>query len=289
MMEWGLRALGVFWIVGGAATLIALWRSRPFDRLLAALGGGWRWRDSIRAGLLGLGAVLTLASGVGLAALDRAAPGLMVANALVQAAWLVFAARAFPPENDDEALGRRRVVVAFVLWCLATAAVVAAALGDAVRFAALPLFEAGLAALSLALAAIVGWSATARVWDGGAADEEIRGNGPEPIVDPTVPHRWMFAPNIVTASMRDVETDQTFEPAALKLPEAVTERLEAFEIEVLEHLVESRDDPEVYVLPARIRRDLEARIVDLAEALKPHALNGEASWWLPPGEEPERT
>lgn len=289
MIEWGLRALGVFWTVGGAATLIALWRSLPFDRLLAALGGGWRRRDRIRAGLLGLGAVLTLAAGMALAALDRAAPGFMVANALVQAAWLVFAARAFPPEDADEALGRRRVVVAFVLWCLATAAVVATALGETVRYAALPSFEAGLATVALALVAVVGWSAAARASDGEATDDEAGGEGVDTVVDPTVPRRWMFAPNIVTASMRDVDTDRTFEPAALKLPDALTERLEAFEIEVLEYLVESREDPEVYVLPTPIRRHLEARIADLAEALKPHALNGEASWWLPPGEEPEPT
>ena len=132
MWDWAVRALGAFWFVGGLVTFRALRQSRVLDGMFAALVGGVRRRDVVRAELLTLGAVLTTLSGLLLALLDRLAPAMLLANAVVQAAWLVYAAREFPPEDDEDRIGRARVTNAFGVWLVGTGLVIAAERFDVV-------------------------------------------------------------------------------------------------------------------------------------------------------------
>ena len=142
MWEWAIRALGAFWFAGGLVTLWTLSRARVLDTALAALGGGVATRDLVRAGLLGGGAVLTALAGLFLALLDRFAPAALLANALVQAVWLAYAARHFPPEDDEDRIGRLRVTNAFGVWLVGTGSVIAAERFDVVRFGELQIGRA---------------------------------------------------------------------------------------------------------------------------------------------------
>lgn len=287
MWEWGVRALGLFWFVGGVMTLRALRQARPLDALMAALQGGARPRDRVRAALLTFGAVLTTASGVALAALDRVAPGLMIANAVVQAIWLVYAASAFPPEDEEDLVGRRRVRNAFVLWTVATVAVVAAAVSGSLVLGVQPLTEAVISIGAVAVSAFEARAVFGRGADDGA---EAATTDDDPTVlyapfDPSVRRRLMIAPNIYTPPLRDVDTDETFHPEALDLAADLVVRIDDLEHDVREALAPSRDDPEVFVLTPEAHAGFAARIAVLVEELRPHALDGEVEWWLPPVED----
>lgn len=280
------RALGAFYMVGGAVALVAFARSQPYDRLTAAIGGGWHRRHGIRAALLGGGALLTTAAGAMLAALDRTAPALMIANAIVQGAWLVYARAAFPPEDADDALGRRRVTNAFAGWLVATAVVGALVAVGAVTLVANPLLEATVGAAAAIAVAVFGRGVVA---GGGAAGGF--GDAPDevaddalPAIDPSRPRRLMIAPNLYTPPLRDTDTDETFFPEALDLAADLLVRIDDLETDVRDALRPSREDPEVFVLTPTERTAFEARIAELVEALRPHALDGDVTWWLPPVE-----
>ena len=295
MIDWVVRAVGVFWFVGGIATARALAQSRMMDVVLAALAGGIRGRDRLRTALLGGGALLTTASGAALIGLDRWAPGLMIANALLQAAWLAVAAVAFPPEDEADRIGRRRSRNAFLVWTTATVVFLVLVMRGDVVVTEQPWFEAALAVAALIGAGLLAREVTAAGPGGGLAfgeadeetadDEDFVTQPPSAPIDRTIARRLMFAPNLLTPSLRDVDSGEVFEPSAIDLPEDLREALGDFEIEIQEYLVTSRTDPDLWVLPTGVRASLEPRIAALAKALEPHARDGEATWWLPPAED----
>lgn len=300
MIDWVVRAAGVFWFVGGLATARALAQSRVVDLVLASLDGGTRRRDRVRTALLGGGAILTTASGAALIGLDRLAPGLMIVNALLQAAWLLFAARAFPPEDEADRIGRRRSRNAFLVWTVATVAIVALALRGDVVFSAQPWFEAAIAVAALIGAGLVARAVSKPVLGGMAAfgeevddeagdDEDLVTQPRRAPIDPSLRRRLMFGPNLMTPSLLDVDSGEVFDPSEIDLPDDLREELGAFEIELQEYLVTSRTDPDLWVLPAEVRAGLEPRIAALAQALAPFARDGAATWWLPPAEETTET
>src|SRR5690606_24839692 len=90
-------ALGIFYAVGGVIHMRALVLDAMADTLLAMLGdseaGNERWRTRVMT----VGAALTFASGISLMALSRWAVPIFAANATLQGAYLIWAARAFPP------------------------------------------------------------------------------------------------------------------------------------------------------------------------------------------------
>ena len=300
--EWVVRALGVFWFAGGMLTVKACAEARVYDAFAAALSGrGWDRRERIRATTLAVGAVLTAASGVALIALDRAAPALMVVNALVQGAWVVYAPIAFPPEDDDDHLARRRVRNAFLIWSAATIVLIVAVASGTVTLVALPWVEVGIALAAVgAIAAqarglLHGGMGRARETDTSDGDGRAWSDDDDPTedardpsdpIDPSIPRRWMIAPNIYTPPLRDVDTDETFHTNALPISDALAERIDDLDADVRAALSPSREDAEVFVLTPAARAAFEARIVALTEELKPIALDGEVTWWLPPSEEP---
>ncbi|MDK9697241.1 MAG: hypothetical protein OEL76_12690 [Siculibacillus sp.] len=281
MWDWAVRALGVFWFAGGMITLRALHETRGLDGMIAALSGGVRRRDVVRAALLTLGAVLTALAGFLLAALDRFAQAALLANALVQAAWLFYAAREFPPEDDEDRIGRTRVSNAFGVWLVGTGLVIAAEQFDVVRFEALPVVEAvaGVAAV----AALV-WQAfeirALRAMPGLDASP-IAGQEPEP-----GPYRQpvnvILAPEVGCWPLWDADDGRNLDPSRLDLPEDLRERIADFEGRVIEALDVDHDDGPTIVDREALRR-FEGEAIEITRALE--AIYGEdAVAWKLPGE-----
>lgn len=286
VIEWVVRAIGVFWFVGGIATIRAAAQSRTLDATLAAFADGWTGRERARAALLAIGAVLTTLCGAALIGLDRAAPGLMVVNGLVQAAWLVFAARAFPPEDEGDRVGRRRVTRAFVLWVIVTGLVIGVDLRGDVVFTAQPAFElaGGIAALIVlaAQAREIAFGLGARVEAGAAeavAVDAVAADDAEARVRD--PRRWMLAPDMYGALLVDLDADERYAVADVELPEDLAAELVDFEDAVVGTLVPDDEAEAGWALPAAEIPALEVRARALAEALGPHSIGGRATWHLP--------
>ncbi len=282
MWDWVVRALGVFWFAGGMVTLRALGVSRVIDAAISAIRGRRTTRDLVRSSLLALGAVLTALAGFLLAALDRFALATLLANAVVQAIWLVYAARHFPPEDADDRAGRAQTRNAFLFWLAGSAAVIAAERAGAVQFAALPMVEvvAGVAAL------------TALVWQGreivrmhrtpslGPMDDgEVDAGEERPFVQPK---GVVLAPEVGCWPMWDADDGRNLDPWCLEISEDLAARLADFDGRVIDALDVDHDDGPTIVDP-EVRRRLEAEAIEITRALAA-VYGADAVAWKLPGE-----
>ena len=108
-LEFAARLVGVFYALGGLVAIRAMAVSELLDRALNMITLKREPAKVVaRRWLLGGGAVMTGASGVAAALLSFWAVPLFAANLVVQAGWLAWARTAFPPEDEEEATGRRR-------------------------------------------------------------------------------------------------------------------------------------------------------------------------------------
>lgn len=117
-------AVGAFYVFAGVVVLRAMALDRVMDALLAALNDPSGPKEKMRSRVLMVGAFLTLASGVVLMLLSPLAAPVFVANAVWQGGYLLWAERALPPEDEDDARGRRQTKNAFFVYLAATAFVV---------------------------------------------------------------------------------------------------------------------------------------------------------------------
>jgi hypothetical protein len=118
------RLVGAFYTFGGIMALKALAMDSVLDQALASLSlSGPDADDVLRRRILAATSVVTGVSGLSLVLLSGWAVWLFLLNLGLQAGWLVFAARRFPPMDGSEALGRRQVANAAVIWAVATAMV----------------------------------------------------------------------------------------------------------------------------------------------------------------------
>lgn len=285
--EWIVRGLGLFWFVGGIMTLRAVRQSLRMDIMMAGILGGLTDKDLIRAGILSLGAVLTAVTGVLLGALDRFTPALLVANGVVQAVWLLYAARAFPPQDEEDRVGRRQTRNAFLIWVGDSLAVMAGERVELFRFIESPPAEIGVAVVAMVVLAWIAWElvrlrrrAGAENWN--TDDDDEASTDPSEPIDPSVARRWMLAPNFYTPPLRDADTHQTAHPEDLGLPMELVVAVDDLEREVREAVRPSRADAEVFVLTVEDRDRFEVQVKALAAQLAPHLAGGEVEWWLPP-------
>lgn len=133
-VEYLVRAVGLFYALGAIFLIRQMTMSEMLDRAISAINLEREpARHMLRRWLLGAGAALTGASGVAALLASIWALPLFVINLLLQGGWLLWAAKAFPPEDAEEALGRRRTFNAFFLYATVTATVFALAWEGALR------------------------------------------------------------------------------------------------------------------------------------------------------------
>lgn len=122
-MDWVVRGMGLFYIVGGALLVRAMAVDAMAGRL-EQLVYGQKLADRLRHYWLRVGAALTVASGIAMVLLSPLMVPIMIANAVVQGSWLVFASRYFPSEDEDDALGRNQTINAFLTFVAVTVLVI---------------------------------------------------------------------------------------------------------------------------------------------------------------------
>lgn len=116
-MEWAARAIGVFYVLGGLMLLYQAWLNWRLQRALSGLITV-RADEQIADGIIAVGGVLVLASGVALAALSAWAVAAFVAGWAIQAVYLLWVNR--DDLDSPLAKGRLRSVHAFAAYTAAT-------------------------------------------------------------------------------------------------------------------------------------------------------------------------
>lgn len=119
-MEWVIRGFGLFYVVASAFLVRAMAVDATVSMLEQGLYGQ-KPKDRVRHYLLRIGAALTFASGLALILLGKFTIPILIANCIAQGGWLVYARMHFPPEDEDEALGRKRTTNAFFVFLAVTA------------------------------------------------------------------------------------------------------------------------------------------------------------------------
>ncbi|QQS11192.1 MAG: hypothetical protein IPK81_16580 [Rhodospirillales bacterium] len=225
--------IGAFYVFAGVVVLRAMAADRFMDAALAALDAAppspvertrWVW--------LVLGAGLTLAGGLALFLRSASAPALFLAGSLSQIAYLVWAARALPPESDAEAAGRRGTRRAALLYVAATVAVIGLAAADGLRS-----WPDGPLAWALDIAppglALVGGPAWAwwrgRPSPGGCAKPACEPAAEAPAFVAAADGAWRLAPSWMCGPLRDVASGDTLDIDALDLPADLRAALAAWD------------------------------------------------------------
>lgn len=262
MTDWVVRGLGAFYLAGGLAVLAAMARGRVADAMLEALTGGTRTKHRVRFLLLAAGAILTAASGLAALTLSRWTVTLMLANVAMQGLWLAWAHRHFPPEDEEDALGRRRTINAAVGFLAITVIVLWLRNSGQIRLEGAGWSEAALGALTLGLTI---WATI--VWRKGdlgpgvpAQELQTEPQGETPVFDP--PGSVRLEPAFGCWPLWDQETSRNVDPASIGLPQALVDRIRAFEDATLDATdADHADGPTIVDKAARARLEGEATAI----------------------------
>lgn len=218
------RLVGAFYAFGGVMTLRAIAMDAVLDTALASITLSRPDRDDeLRRRVLTALSLVTAASGGALVLLSGLSPWLFLLNLGLQAGWLVWARTRFPPQDDEEAQGRRRVARAAVAWAGATAIVLWLDFDDRLGSILDPWPPSILAA---GVAAMLIWILPHLTWKPGptpAFGEEPDGQA---VVVP--PRRVRLALRYGFQSLWDADDGRALNPYD-HLPEALAARLMAWE------------------------------------------------------------
>jgi hypothetical protein len=218
-------AVGAFYVFAGVVVLRAMALDRVMDQLLAALNEPSAPKERMKSRVLTVGALLTLASGVSLMLLSPLALPVFVANAVWQGGYLLWAEKALPPEDDDEARGRKQTKNAFVVYLAATAFVVWLAAQRLLR----P-WDVPVASLAIDIAVIV--AAIAAAWAfihwprRSARQEAAPAQTPD---EEAVPIRLRLAPEWNCSPLWNANTGEPVSVYRLGLSFELSERIEAWD------------------------------------------------------------
>jgi hypothetical protein len=256
------RFVGAFYAFGGWVALRTLITNDALDRMLGLLQAETPGRDeTIRRWVLGVSSLLTALSGVALALMSRWAVPLFVANLAAQAGWLIWARTAFPPEDAEDARGRRAVINAAVGYSAVTALTIwldwrgrLGPFGDPIA----------LAVLGVTAAALGAWLLKQLSWDPGSLPEGW--DTPFEIEPPEIrqPARLRLEPRIGDWSLWDADDGRGLDHH-LYLPEALAARIEAWEQD--HHAALDADDafgPVRFATPEAARTHREAGLAIVA-------------------------
>ena len=115
-LPWILFVIGVFYTFGGIVLVRRMAMDQLLDKAIAAITLKRDHVEEAATRALTVGAWLTLASGLTLMAQSRATLVVFGLNIVVQAGYLIWAARARPPENDAERRGRQATTNALFIY-----------------------------------------------------------------------------------------------------------------------------------------------------------------------------
>lgn len=115
-LPWIAFAAGLLYAAGGIVLARRMAMDTLLDKAIAALTLKRDPVEEAATRILTIGAALTFASGLALMALSRSALVFFVLNICLQAGYLVWSARARPPENDMERRGRQSMINALLIY-----------------------------------------------------------------------------------------------------------------------------------------------------------------------------
>ncbi len=123
ILSWIARGVGLFYLLGGVFAVRMARMELFLDDAIARINLGKSKpepAERLRVWSMITISVLTVVSGLLLILLLRPAVYAFLANAVVQGVYLVWARKVLPPEDADDALGRRRTTNAFIVWLVMT-------------------------------------------------------------------------------------------------------------------------------------------------------------------------
>ena len=222
MIDFAVRAIGIFYAFGGLLVLRALRMSRLLDMMHAALTGKSLSLQKVRAGLLAAGGVLTAVSGLALLALNSWASVLLLLNCGMQLLWLGFSARYFPAEDEEDRQGRLRTIRATIALLCVTILIVWLERQGMLVWRAGEVTDAIIAVVAVALSA---WQALsiARFRMGGAQPDD------PPAEEFLRPGRVHIEPRQYKWVLWDADTGDNLSPHRMELSEALVEQIVAFD------------------------------------------------------------
>jgi len=282
------RALGGFYLFGGLVLLRALALAQSMELVLAALGGRSRIKTMARATLLGIGAVLTCLSGLALLLLHASALPLMLANVAIQIIWLLVAARWFPPEDEDDRLGRTSTLRATALFAGVTLLTLGLERGGHLVFSSTDLAQA---VLTLAAAGFVGWQihSLLRLFRATRATNATATTGAaEDIVAEYLPARLHLEPRYFTFALWDAESGQPLDPDWVTMAPALRQRIVDFGLTTGRAFDTEQPGGSRITDPA-MRAALEAEAQAIVALLIPLVGEENVSWRLPDDEDDWRS
>lgn len=233
-LPWTLFLIGVFYALGGVVLVRQMAMDTLLDKAIAAITLKRDRVEEAATHVLTAGAWLTLASGLVLMAQSRAALVIFGLNIAVQAGYLIWAARARPPESEPERKGRRATVNALFIYVGVFGLVLLMEQQGLWR----EWLGSGLAGLGAEIVAAMGVTA-ALVWliwnPPGAKRQGAFGRDDDsgddlPAHDPgRVPRCLRLAPEHQCWPLWDDETGSSVNPEILGLSEALMARIAAWD------------------------------------------------------------
>jgi len=256
--------------------------------LARALGGFYLFGGLVLLPLLGIGAVLTCLSGLALLLLHASALPLMLANVAIQIIWLLVAARWFPPEDEDDRLGRTSTLRATALFAGVTLLTLGLERGSHLVFSSTDLAQA---VLTLAAAGFVGWQihSLLRLFRATRATNATATTGAaEDIVAEYLPARLHLEPRYFTFALWDAESGQPLDPDWVTMAPALRQRIVDFGLTTGRAFDTEQPGGSRITDPA-MRAALEAEAQAIVALLIPLVGEENVSWRLPDDEDDWRS
>jgi len=227
-------AVGAFYVFAGVVVLRTMVLDRVMNQLLAALNEPSAPKERMKSRVLTMGAYLTLAGGAALLLLGPLALPLFAANAAWQGGYLLWAERALPPEDDDEARGRRQTKNAFVVYLAATAFVVWLAMQGMLRASDVALQSYAIDAAVIVAAMLAGWAfvnlrARKRAGDYSDVIGQPTAADAADVTLERLPNRLRLAPAWGRSPLCDDETGEPVSPYVLGLPFELASRIDQWD------------------------------------------------------------
>lgn len=225
-------AIGLFYVAGGFLHMRVLVLDAMADQLLSMLGDSEAGTERLRTSFMAAGAALTFASGLSLLALSRWTPVIFACNLLLQGAYLIWAQRAFPPQDASEHAGRRSTIRAFLFYLAAFAFVLSLGRLEAWR----AWLEPAIAELAVivALTGALGWFLRHRPQQASKVPSAVHLSVPDPTsADPAQarppPEHLRLWPTYHCSPLWDHERGNMENPADLGLSDTLVERILAWD------------------------------------------------------------